>query len=352
MTGGSSSQTDGSQLTLVGTYGSPYSMKMRAVLRYRRIPFTWVIQGTDAEKALPQPKVALIPVIGFPDASGEVTEVMVDSTPQIARLEREFAEDRSLVPTDPVVAFLDRLVEDYADEWVTKMMYHYRWYPPESIERAGKLLPRWPALRASDETLDRFGQFMIDRQTGRRALVGCTDENAPIVESAYVRLLGLLDEAFRQNDFLFGSRPGSSDFGLFGQLSQLVIVERPSTDLCLEHGARVYSWVNRVDDLSWWAVEGDDGWCGRDDLPETIAPILAEIGATYAVFMLANDAASRSGSDEVVCEIDGREFRQAPFAYQVKCLQWMREDFSALSDDDQRAVLNILTGSGCEQLFQ
>jgi len=340
------------QLTLVGTYGSPYSMKMRAVLRYRRIPFTWVIQGTDAEKTLPQPKVAIIPVIGFPDANGEVREVMVDSTPQIARLEREFADGRSLVPTDPVVAFLDRLVEDYGDEWVTKMMYHYRWYPPESIERAGKLLPRWPALRASDETLERFGRFMIDRQTGRRSLVGCTDENAPIVESAYVRLLGLLDTAFQRQDFLFGARPGSSDFGLFGQLSQLVIVERPSTDLCLEHGARVYSWVNRVDDLSWWPVEGDEGWISRDELRDSLAPLLAEIGATYAVFMEANDAAFKSGADEVICEINGRELRQAPFAYQVKCLQWMREDFAALSSDDQHAVLEVLDGSGCERLFR
>jgi glutathione S-transferase len=343
---------DEPRLTLIGTYGSPYSLKMRAVLRYRRIPFTWIIQGTDAERALPQPKVAIIPVIGFPDPDGEVREVMVDSTPQIARLEREFSEGRSLVPSDPVVAFLDRLVEDYADEWVTKMMYHYRWYPSESIERAGKLLPRWPALHATDDALERFGQFMIDRQTGRRALVGCTDENAPIVESAYVRLLGLLDSTFQRQDFLFGDRPGSSDFGLFGQLSQLVIVERPSTDLCIEHGARVYSWVNRVDDLSWWAVDGESGWFERDVLRDSLGPILAEIGGTYAVFMESNDAALRTGADEVVCEIDGKEFRQTPFAYQGKCLQWMREDFSSLSDADQRAVLDILAGSGCERLFQ
>jgi len=263
-----------------------------------------------------------------------------------------FADGRSLVPTDPVVAFLDRLVEDYADEWVTKMMYHYRWYPPESIERAARLLPRWPGLHESDERLAKFGKFFADRQVGRRAFIGDTDENAPIIEASYVRLLGLLDDVVEHHDFVFGARPGSSDFGLFGQLSQLVIVERPSTDLCFEHGARVYSWVNRVDDLSWWAVDGDAGWFGRDDLPDTLAPLLGEIGRTYAVFMEANHAALESSADELVCEIDGREFRQAPFGYQGKCLQWLRDDYARLSEPDRAAVDAVLDGTGCERLFR
>ena len=116
-------------LPLRGSPGSPYTRKMLAVLRYRRIPYRFL---QSEQPGLPKPKVGLIPIFYFSDDAGELT-AEVDSTPIIRRLENEYP-GRSVIPDDPVVAFIDYLLEDYGDEWLTKAMFHYRWYYQDDID--------------------------------------------------------------------------------------------------------------------------------------------------------------------------------------------------------------------------
>ncbi len=337
-------------LRLAGAYGSPYSLKMRAVLRYRRIPFQWILRDSQWDD-LGKAPVALIPVIDFPDAEGNYGDLMVDSSPLIERLEGLYSQ-RSVVPTDAVVRFIDYLIEDFADEWVTKMMYHYRWYYDDAIAKAGKLLPLDRNLRMPDEVWNKARGFISDRQISRRAFIGSTDNNRPVIEGSYERLLALLNDAFRANHFLVGDRPGAGDFGLFGQLKQLVGWDPESARVAIDIAPRVVNWVERTDDLSWWDVDGADGWCTRAAIPVTTLAILHEIGRTYAPFMIANHAAFASGADETICVIDGVEYRQGPFGYQSKCLMWLRDRYQALNNPDRGDVDVLLRGTGCETLFE
>ena len=55
-------------------------------------------------------------------------------------------------PADPALAFLNYLLEDYADEWLTKAMFHYRWHYPADIALAGEVLPRWRDLTSKRRT--------------------------------------------------------------------------------------------------------------------------------------------------------------------------------------------------------
>jgi hypothetical protein len=113
----------------------------------------------------------------------------------------------------------------------------------------------------------------------------------------------------------------------------------------------VINWVDRTDDLSWLPVEGDGGWVSLESLPSATRRLLQEIGATYVPFLLANADALETGKDEVVCEILGDTYRQGPFAYQGKCLKWLRRDHAALSDTDRERVDAVLAGTGCEAMF-
>ena len=72
-------------LMIVGAPGSPYSRKLRAVLRYRRIPHRWVVRGSHADFDTPKTPVALMPVLVFPDRDGAPAEAFIDSTPIIRR---------------------------------------------------------------------------------------------------------------------------------------------------------------------------------------------------------------------------------------------------------------------------
>ena len=334
-------------VTLKGAYSSPYTLKMRAVLRYRRIPYHWVLRGSEWDD-LPEADVPVIPVLGFHGDDGSV-DVMVDSSPQIARLEQEY-DGRSVVPVDPALAFIDFLLEDFADEWVSKAMYHYRWTYAPDIEKAGLLLPLDQDLHATDDRLQRAHDYIIDRQVSRRPLVGSTDANLPIIEGSYERLLDILQALLAEQPFVFGNRPGRADFALFGQLTPMMWWDPTPMALAVERAPRAVNWIQRMDDLGWWAVADDDGWSDVDGLSPAVQQLVREAGSTYAPFMLANAEAIAAGADEVVCEILGFEYRQAPFKYQAKCLTWLREAYQQLDDRSRSVVATLLAGTGCDRL--
>lgn len=336
-------------LVLAGQYGSPYTLKMRAVLRYRHIPFRWVLRDSKWDD-IPTPPVPIIPVIVYPNADGSHGEATVDSSPQITRLEDEFV-GRSVVPNDPALAFVDLLIEDFGDEWVTKAMYHYRWAYQDDIDKAGRLLPISRNMQMTSDEAEQMYDIITTRQIGRRELVGSTELNQPIIEGSFERVLDLMQEQLATHDFLLGDRPGRGDFGVFGQFSQLVKWDPTPMAIAARRAAKTVNWVDRMDDLSWLPIDGDDGWVELEALPTATRKLLDEIGSTYAPFMVANARALMSGTNEVVCEINGQTYRQGPFGYQGKCLQWLREAYQALDDGDRERVDDVLSGTGCETLF-
>jgi glutathione S-transferase len=337
-------------LKLVGGFGSPYSRKMRAVLRYRRIPFRWIMRGSAADVGIPPVPVALIPVIVFPGENGAADEAMIDSTFQIRRLETTFSE-RSIVPPDPALAFLHELIEDYADEWLTKPMFHFRWKYAADIHKASHVLALDRDPHLSPQQLAKNARFFADRQISRLGVVGSNDVTTPVIEDSYRRLLGLLDAHLQTGSmFLMGKRPGVGDFGLFGQLSQLVHFDPTPAAIAATETPRVVSWVSHLDDLSGLEVE-DDGWNPRTALPSTVRGFFQEIGRVYAPFLIANARALQNGASQVECEIDGRRWVQQPFPYQGKCFKWLRERHAALSQNDRSFVDSQLSGTGAETIF-
>lgn len=340
---------DTAPIAFYGSPGSPYTQKMLALLRYRRIPYRMLYGGADELAELPKPKVALLPTFYLPGESGAL-EAVVDSTPLIRRLEHTYT-GRSVIPLDPVTAFVDYLLEDYADEWLTKAMFHYRWHYADDIEKAGSILPRWGAITAPDDEIEKRGKVFSERQISRLYVVGSNDATTPLIEASYLRLLEILDRHLSQYPFLLGRRPGAGDFALYGQLTALAKFDPTPTALTLRQAPRVYAWLDLVSDLS-GKEPTDDDWLEPGQIHDALRQLLCEIGRGYVPVMLANASALMNGADVVEARVDGSPWTQKPFPYQGKCLKWLNETFASLGNDDRKAVRHILDGTGCELLLQ
>ncbi len=338
-------------ITLIGAPPSPYTRKMLALMRYRRIAYriAWGDPGAIlTEMGVAKPKVALLPTYVMPDEEGELQSVC-DSTPIIRRLEAEH-EGRSVIPNDPAMAFIDYLLEDFADEWATKYMFHYRWHPEADADNAGTLLPLFQRVNLPTEQFNHFKPYITERQVGRLHVVGSNDVTAPVIDASYKRLLRAMEAHLTQQPYLMGNRPGASDFALYGQLTQLVGVDPTPRAIAHSLSPRSVAYTGLMEDQTGLEPELGD-WNTAESAPDTLKGILNEVGHVYAPALLANSQAIQAGEKTWEAEIDGSRWTQQTFNYQGKCLQWINAEYQALSEADRARVNGLLKGTGCEKII-
>ncbi|MFN9846841.1 MAG: glutathione S-transferase C-terminal domain-containing protein [Alphaproteobacteria bacterium] len=336
-----------SLVTLSGVPGSPYTRKMLALLRYRRIPYKLILGSRDL-KGLPQAKVSLLPTFYFPDTAGQL-QAVTDSTPIIRRLEGMFP-DRSVRPANPALALIDAILEDYGDEWLTKAMFHYRWHYADDIARASAILPAWTQGRMPDAALKAAGTAIAGRQIPRLRYVGSNETTWGVIEASYMRYLDAMEAHLREHAFLLGARPGAGDFGVFGQLTQLALFDPTPMAITAVRAPRVLAWTGAMEDLT-GLEPGDADWFDPTALPATLTALLSEVGRVYAPLLLANARAVQTGAEQVETTIDGKAWVQQPFPYQAKCLMWLRQEYAALDAAARAQADAAMAGTGCEALF-
>lgn len=342
-------------LALMGVPGSPYTRKMLSLLRYRRIPYRLLPGGrhcaaSDERRfpARPQPKVPLLPTFYLKDENG-VEQAVCDSTPLIRRFEGQF-QGRSVIPTSPGLAFINYLVEDYADEWLTKAMFHYRWTYAPDIQKASQMLPRWNNNTASEAEITEKSKAISTLQISRLCYVGSNKLTRATIENSFTRFLGLLDKHLNLNLFLLGSRPSSGDFAIYGQLTAMALFDPTPAQIIIQTAPRVYAWTESMEDLSGYESFPDD-WLELANLPETLIGVMEEIGRLYLPYLQANNIAVLAGEPMLNTELDGRPWEQRSFPYQSKCLRWIKEQYRALPESEITLLRAQLQQTGIFELI-
>ncbi len=317
---------------LYGAELSPYSQKVRSYLLYKGVSFQWLNRSRARQEEFQRyAKLPLIPILVDADEA-----VLQDSTPTIEALETESA---SLALEDPALAFLSALLEDYADEWVNKAMFHYRWSAEADCQSAAQRLVDGMFEGEDAPNRETIEAAVRERMVGRLKHVGSNPDTAPIIEASFVRLIQLLDVMLETRPYLFGGKPTLADFGLAAQLQQLLSDPTPGASIRAQ-APRVASWCERMKAPK---EEGPIEPFGA--LVAQLSPLLrTEVAGLYLTWMQANAEAVANDASFVEVELEGKRFSQAPQRYAAKAYGEIKRKY-ALTESEALAAL--MEESGC-----
>jgi glutathione S-transferase len=322
---------------IFGSELSPYSVKVRSWFRYKGIPHEWIVRNVHNQAEFDRyAKLPLVPLVIASDGTA-----MQDSTPIIERLEAAHPEP-SIHPPDPVAAFVSAMIEEYADEWGNKPMFHYRWFYEADAESGAERIAAAMNPDATGELAAGIRAMVKDRMVPRLALVGSSAATKDQIEASFLRQLDALEAHLAGRPFLFGGRPAFGDFGLYAQLYQLSSDPTPGA-IMRARAPHTLAWIARMLDPK---AAGD--WEAWAALEPTLLPLLRdEIAGVFLPWSAANAQALAAGGKEFTVELGGKPFSQETQKYHAKSLGALRARYAAVPD---RAALDaLLDRAGCRR---
>jgi len=187
---------------------SPFCMKVRAILDYKRLAYERVNPlGPAVLRIRREGKVGKVPALELDGA------LIVDSTDIAYALEARFPEP-PILPSDPRARALCHALEDWADESLYFLGLYYRWYEAEGRKPIPQVFGRSPMGRLAY----RFYLRRVLRQLNGQGTLRKPPEH---VARDLARQLGAVEALLTPGPFVLGEHPWLCDFALCGQLNYL-----------------------------------------------------------------------------------------------------------------------------------
>ena len=325
-------------MTLHGLDLSYFTGKLQAYLRYAGLPFAFAEMDSAAMRRTARATgMAQMPALELADGRW-----MTDTTAIIAWVEARRGPP-AVIPPDPALAFVSRLVEDYADEWLWRPALHYRWsYGPDTALMGRRIAAEM--LRDVPLPLGVRTALIIRRQQAKYVRGdGVTSATRAHVEDIYRRNLGWLEAMLAVRPFLLGDRPSLADFGFMGPMFRHFSLDPTPARIMRDAAPGVYAWVARV-----WNARASE--LAQAPLlaavPADWSPLLRDIGVAYLPYLAANAAAARAGASDFDFALDGVPYRLPVNPYRVHCLAELQRGVRALDPAAAAAVEERLAAEG------
>ncbi len=372
---------------------SPFALKVDALCDYAGLPHRWMpAEGTRAEGlremwrvrgittrrlSLTHPtltaldELPLVPFLLGPDG-----ENLYDSSAIGAWLDGNDRITRPgaaplLARDDEALRYAIRIVDEYFDEFGLYMVHHNRWKVAARDNGAGARLA--DDMRPLAGPLARVIEWHFPARQVRRlpylfSVAEAGDagfEDLPkrlrpparhgfpptqtLLETAFARVLAILERMLADRPYLFGDRFTLADASVYGQLA--MNISDVSAEAWIRRDApRVRAWLQRIAEADFSASRAEGGI----SLHAETGPLLAEIGRIFVPLMRQNAAAwarcreagetrfNEAGFDAgralYAGELAGVPFRSVAKTFQVRVWQSLGDEWDALTETDRQRL--------------
>ena len=303
----------GRTYSLYTMQNSPYSDKIRAFLHYKKLPFVEHLENAQTRFTVLQARTGktMVPVLITPD-----DQAMNDSTTIAAHLEATHPEPRTRW-NDPETDTLSMLLEDYADEWLVRIMLASRWYHPEDAAQNAAIIACGMTHGVPGLEFQRAARDFPPSIISTLPKMGATTANAKEWYAMLPRIFAAIETALSRSLFLTGAAPHQADFAFYGQLNQIRRDPTGSVWIAAAPTA-VLEWLGRIEAAFTGQLE--PAWSALDDLT-SLQPLVEEMSSTYIRMQVANALAVQAGAASVNVTLGGGlVFETSPAKYSAKLL--------------------------------
>lgn len=318
--------------TLYGGELSLFTRKLEAALIFYGADFTQQAK-TPANAAELETRAGThqVPVLQTPE-----NWMISDTTPILSLLDGRFLQ-RQMFP-DGELGVLVHVLEDHFDEWIARVMVHYRWHYPDSASFA--------ANKMAGGNEQAAAQVMAWGPRACRATGTDSPVQQAAAEAEYHRILQVAEDQLQRTAFLLGDRPTAVDCAVLGGLRAHTYMD-PDPKKVTRNFPVVVDWLTRRADL--W--DGGGELAPLTELTAFASHVLSEMPTTYQPYMLANKASQADRAKAFHIPVYGEDVSYLSRPYPERARTMVAARIAQLPNSSRERLRNWLKVHQLDSVF-